>query len=317
MAAAAHVIDAGAGACALLACAVRVIARADGCPVVALGDSAGRAMLARGGLRAESWASAPCGMLRFGVRPLSRALRTACGGDLPASVTCWSADAGRAVDLVRCARRAIGRADVDAGRTDAAVAALGGTAALVMRSGHDCADAAAPAHSPLEGSGTLPRDALRDSIGASEGSVVVVGAADAPRCADAGRMLDVVGRAMLAGADAHLVLPECMPNLARTWRYARGLGIESRVHVTPGAEWPVPWWHAADAVLVTDESEMAGAAAGSIGIRTVRASGCAGDDSVPERRAAAAAARDLAASVIVSAARERRQSAMNASAASA
>jgi hypothetical protein len=317
MAAAAHVIDAGAGASALLACAVRVMAHADGCPVIALGDSAGRAMLARGGLRADSWASAPCGMLRFGVRPLARALRAACGGDLPASVTCWSADAGRAVDLVRCARRAIGRADVDSGRTDDAVAALGGTAALVMRSGHDRVDAAAPAHSLLEGSGTLPRDALRESIGASEGSLVVVGAADAPRCADAGRMLDVVGRAMLAGADAHLVLPDCMPNLARTWRYARGLGIGSHVHVTAGAEWPVPWWRAADAVLVTDESPMARAVAASMGIRTVHALGNPGDESVPERRAAAAAARDSAASALVSAARERRQSAMNESAPSA
>jgi hypothetical protein len=206
---------------------------------------------------------------------------------------------------------------VDAGRTDDAVAALGGTAASAMWSGHDRTDAAAPDHSPLEGSGTLPRDALRDLLGASEASLVVVGAADAPRCANAGRMLDVVGRAMLAGADAHLILPESMPNLARMWRYARGLGLGSRVHVTAGAEWPVPWWRAADAVLVTDESPMSRAVAASMGIHAVHAPGHPGDESVPERRAAGAAARDSAASALVSAARERRQSAMNASAPSA
>jgi hypothetical protein len=317
MAAAAHVIDAGDGASALLACAVRAVADADGCPAVALGDSAGRATLARGGLRIASWASAPCGLLSFAVRPLARALRAACGGDAPGSVTCWSADLGRALAMVRCVRHATGRADVDAGRIDDAVAALTGAAAAERWAGHAHFVAMAPGCTSSSGEEALSRPAMRESIGASDGSVVVLGAADAPRCANTERMLDVAGRAMLAGADARLVLPECMPHVARAWRYARGLGLESRMHAVVGADWPVPWWRAVDAILVTDESPMVRSVAQAMGIPVVSAPGRPDDASSPGRRAAAAAARDAAAIALVSAAREPRQSAMNASAASA
>jgi len=295
MAAGLHVIDAGDGASPLLACAVRAVADADGCKVVALGDSSGRALLSRGGLSLDAWAGMPCRTFRFAARPLARAARAACDGHSPSGATCWSADPERAQALVRCVRRAFGTADAHAGALGDAICAL----------------------SPRAETEAPPREAMRESIGARAGSMLVMAAADAPRCANTGRMLDVVGRAMLAGLDVHLVVPECMPHVVRTWRYARGLGLEARVHVIEGAEWPVPWWSAADAVLVTDESPLVCSVASSVGIRFVRALGRPDDASSPERRAASAAARDAAASALIDAARGRPQSAMNASAASA
>ena len=246
-----------------------------------------------------------------------RVLRAACGGDAPMGVTCWSADPGLAQALVRSVRRAVARADVHAGSVGDAIASLDVVGGIERRMGHAPIDAVAPVPGAPPGTEAPSRHALRESIGASEGSVVVAVAADAPRCAHAGRMLDVVGRAMLAGADVHMVLPGCMPHMARTLRYARGLGIDSRVHVIEGAEWPMPWWRASDAVLVTDESPMVCSVASAMGIMVVRALGRPDDASSPERRAASAAARDLAASALIDAARERSQSAMKASAASA
>ena len=145
---------------------------------------------------------------------------------------------------------------------------------------------------------------------------MVVGAADAPQLANALRMLDVTGRAMLAGADAHLVIPACMPELVRTERYARGLGIDVRVHVVEGADWPVPWWRAADALLVTEAAPLVEAAASAVGVRVLSAPGHAGDEASPVRRATAATVRDGASTALVAAARARVQSDRNAAAAS-
>lgn len=156
----------------------------------------------------------------------------------------------------------------------------------------------------------------RVAIGAGETSLVVLGAADAPRLANALRMLDVAGRAMLAGADVHLVLPACVTQLVRTQRYARGLGIDGRVHVVEDADWPVPWWRAADLLLVTEAAPLVEAAAIAVGVRVLSAPGHAGDEASPVRRAAAATVRDGASTAIVAAARARVQSDRNASAAS-
>ncbi len=145
---------------------------------------------------------------------------------------------------------------------------------------------------------------------------MVVGAADAPYVANALRMLDVAGRAMLAGADLHLVLSACMPQLVRAQRYARSLGLDGRLHIVEGADWPVPWWRAADVLLVTGTAHLAEAAAGAIGVPVVSAPGREGDEASPERRAEAASVRDGASTALIEMARGRTQSAMSASAAS-
>ena len=197
------------------------------------------------------------------------------------------------------------RADVRAGAVADASAAL--------RSGASNR----PSASGTAWYGAKARCDARAAIGAADGSLVVLGAADAPQLANALRMLDVAGRAMLAGADAHLVIPACMPQLVRTQRYARGLGIDGRLHIVEGAEWPVPWWRAADALLVTDAAPLVVAAAGPVGVPVVSAPGRAGDEAIPENRAAAASVRDRASASLLEAARARTQSAMSASAASA
>lgn len=304
MTGAVHVIDADGGASALLASAVAACVAGDECSVIALGPSAGRAMLARGGVRVDAWASAPCGLMRLAARPLRRAALAACGGQEPRTATCWSADPVRADALAACMRRAARHAEVRVGGTDAMADAL-------RRACHTAA-------SPVRGASAsaVARHDARAALGAGEGSLVVIGAADAPLRANALRMLDVAGRAMLAGADAHLVLPECMPHLARTRRYARGLGLEARLHMVEGAEWPVPWWHAADVILVSGAAPLVGAAAGALGLQVVSAPGHESDESSPERRAASARTRDAAAAALVGSARARAQSVRNASAAS-
>lgn len=305
MPASVHVIDAGDGASALLACVVSEIASAEGSGVVAVGPSGGREVLERGGLRIDASASPPCGIMRLAARPVARAVRTACGGQSPGAVTCWSADGDRASELASCMRRAMPRADVRAGSIADASEAL--------RSGAFTR----PSASGTAWVGATTRCDARAAIGAADRSLVVLGAADAPHLANSLRMLDVVGRAVLAGADAHLVLSECMPQLARTQRYARGLGLEGRLHIVEGAEWPAAWWRAADALLVTGAAPLVDAVAVALGVPVVSAPGHAGDEASQERRAAAAAVRDRASSALVQAARGRTQSAMNASAASA
>ena len=188
---------------------------------------------------------------------------------------------------------------------------LDAAAALRAGAGIGVAAAASP------GGAADGRIDARAAIGAGEPSLVVLGAADAPRLANALRMLDVAGRAMLAGADAHLVLPSVMPQLVRTQRYARGLGLESRVHIIDDADWPGEWWRAADVLLVTEAAPLVEAFAGAIGARVLSAPGHPGDEGSPERRSAAALVRDAASAALVAAARERPQSAMKASAASA
>lgn len=304
MPAAVHVIDAGEGASALLACAVRGISAGEGARVVAVGTSAGRAMLARAGLLVDGWAGPPCGAMALASRPVARAVHAACG-HAPDALTCWSADAPGASALEACVRRALPRCDVRAGSVASARGAL---AAAVEPGG--------PLSVAVEGSEDARRDA-RAAIGAGDASLVVVGAADAPHLANALRMLDVAGRAMLAGADVHLVLPACMPQRVRVQRYAQGLGLDGRLHIVEGAEWPTPWWRAADALIVADAAPLVDAAAGAIGVRVISAPGRMGDDASPELRAASASVRDRASTSIVAAARERAQSAMNASAASA
>lgn len=300
-----HAIDAGEGASALLAQAVAALSAGGARRVVAIGTSDGRAMLARAGLRIDAWACPPCGIMRLAARPLARAVAAACGGEAPGAVTCWSADRTRASALAHCIRRALRRADIGTGALDAAADALRNGVGSTARAGA----------SASEGDG-FARE-LREAIGAGAASLVVLGAADAPMRAHTLRMLDVAGRAMLAGADAHLMLPACMPHLARARRYARGLGLDRRLHVIDGAEWPVPSWHAADMVLAADESPLVRAAAAAAGIRVVAAPGQVGDESVPALREAAAAVRDGAATALLAAARARAHSAMNASAASA
>jgi hypothetical protein len=305
MAGAVHVIDAGPGASALLAAAVAAMAPQEGQCVVALGSSAGRAILTRGGVRIDAWASPPCGMMRLAARPLARAVLAASGGREVAELLCWSADPGRAASIESCARGALPRAQVQMGSLPHAARVLGAHAAQVMEG--DRAD----------GEAAAARRAARESIGARESSVVVLGAADAPLAVRPDLMLDVAGRAMLAGADLHLVVPACMPHLDRTQRYARGLGLDGRVHVVEGADWPRPWWQAADALLVAGQSPLAESFADAIGLSVIRAPADAADALRPERRAATAAVRDASALSLVAAARARAQSAMNASAASA
>lgn len=299
-----HVIDAGDGASALLACAVGAIASAEGSSVVAVGTSAGRRALERGGLRIQAWASPPCGIMRLAARPVARAVVAACGESVPSAATCWSADAGRASALASCMRRAMPRVEVRTGSILDAAAALRAGAGAGVTAAASADDAAGD------------RLEARVAIGAGETSLVVLGAADAPRLANALRMLDVAGRAMLAGADVHLVLPACVTQLVRTQRYARGLGIDGRVHVVEDADWPVPWWRAADLLLVTEAAPLVEAAAIAVGVRVLSAPGHAGDEASPVRRAAAATVRDGASTAIVAAARARVQSDRNASAAS-
>ena len=299
-----HVIDAGEGASALLASAVMEIAGDAGAPVVAVGPTAGLGILARGGLRVGAWCNPPCGIMRLAARPVARAVRAACSGAEPDALTCWSADARRASDLCVCVRRAMPRAQVQMGAIGEALMALdrGGCLGVKVCSGTvDASDAR--------------RDA-RAALGVAESSLVVVGAADAPLRANAVRMLDVAGRAMLAGADVHLVLPDCMPDMSRTRRYACGLGLEPRLHIVEDAASPIPWWGAADAVLVTEASPLVCAAARVMGMPAVSAPGELGDEATPERRAASATVRDSAAVALVAMARARHQLAMNASAAS-
>ena len=305
MPSAVHVIDAGDGASALLAYAVSEIASREVGSVVAVGPSGGRRMLERGGLRIDAWASPPCGIMRLAARPVARAVRAACGADDPIRLTCWSADEDRASELASCVQRALPRAEVGTGAiADASAVLCSGalTRQEVCEAAWDAAES---------------RCGARAAIGAGDGSLVVLGAADAPQLANALRMLDVAGRAVLAGADVRLVLPACMPQLVRAQRYARGLGLDSRLHLVEGAEWSAPWWRAADALVVTESAPLVGAAAGAIGLPVVSALGHAGDESSPERRAAAAVSRDRASTALVAAARERAQSAMYASAASA
>jgi hypothetical protein len=300
-----HVIDAGAGASALLASAVMAIAAGEGTPVVAVGSTAGLGMLACGGLRVDAWCSPPCSIMRLAVRPVARAVRAACSGAEPDALTCWSADTTRASALSACVGRAMPGSAVRLGVVGDALVALERDAPLGRGVGNDPIFAA-----------DARRDA-RSAIGAGESSLVVVGAADAPLRANAVRMLDVAGRAMLAGADVHLVLPDCMPDMSRTRRYARGLGLEPRLHIVDDAARPMPWWGAADAVLVTEASPLVCAVARAMGTPAVSAPGHAGDEATPERRAASASARDAAAVALVAMARARPQPARNASAASA
>ena len=300
-----HAIDAGDSASALLARAVAALASGGASRVVAVGGSEGRAMLARAGLRIDSWACPPCGIMRLAARPLARAVAAACGSEAPGAVTCWSADPARASALAHRMWRALPRADVGIGSLNQAADALRNGLDSLARAGAS-ADA---------GDGFA--NELREAIGAGAESLVVLGAADAPMRANSLRMLDVAGRAMLAGADAHLVLPSCMPHMARTRRYARGLGLDRRLHVIDGAEWPVRLWHGADMVLTADESPLVHAAAAAVGVRVVAAPGQASDESVPARREAAAGVRDSAATELLAAARARAQFGMNASAAAA
>ncbi len=204
-----------------------------------------------------------------------------------------------------CLRRALPSADVSVGSVASAAVALVASAL--------CGGPLFAAAVDAEGA----RRSARASIGAGDPSLVVVGAADAPHLANALRMLDVAGRAVLAGADVHLVLPACMPQLVRTQRYAQGLGLDGRLHIVEGAEWPAPWWRAADALLVTEDAPMVEAVAGALGVHVLSAPGHAGDEASAERRAEAASVRDRASTALVAAARERAQSAMKASAASA
>lgn len=298
-----HVIDAGDGASALLASAVAALASSEGGAVVAMGTTEGRAMAVRAGVRIDAWASLPCGLMRLAARPLARAVRAACSGEDPSAATCWSAHGDRAGELASCARRAFPRADVRAGAVT--------EAARQLACGHG--DAAAASSMPA----AVARLEMRASLGAQAQSLVVMGAADAPHLANTLRMLDVAGRAMLAGADAHLVIPSCMPQLVRTQRYAQGLGLEARLHVIDGAEWPLPWWRAADVILATQDAPLVEAVASAMGMQVMHAPGRASDESDPERRGDAAAMRDSVASALVDAARARGQSAMNESAASA
>lgn len=301
-----HLVDAGEGASPLLAGALAASSGSRDALAVAFGGSAGRALLVRGGLRIDAAAAAPAGMLRLGVRPLRRAVMGACGAGVPASVTCWSGLPYRAEALCACARRALPGRAVAPGDVHSLAAALGSVA--------PGADAPGTA---LAG---LARDSSRRALGASEAALLVLGLADAPALIDAHRMLDVAGRAMLAGADVHLVLPACARGLARTLRYARGLGLAARVHVMEGAEAPGPWWSAADAVLVTADAPLVHAACTARGLAVVDASAEAGGRG--------GEARDRAACALIGLARDRRtgaqggsrpdsaQSRMNASAAS-
>jgi hypothetical protein len=299
-----HVIDAGGGASALLASAVMAIAAGEGAPVVAVGPTAGLEILACGGLRVDAWCSPPCSIMRLAVRPVARAVRAACSGAEPDALTCWSADTRRASALSVCVRRAMPRAAVQVGAIGEALVALDRDVRLGARV------------SGGPGNDSHVRRDARAGLGVAESSLVVVGAADAPLRANAVRMLDVAGRAMLAGADVHLVLPDCMPEMSRTRRYARGLGLESRLHIIDDAAWPTPWWGAADAVLVTEESPLVCAVARAMGTPAVSAPGHAGDEATLERRAASASSRDAAAVALVAMACARHQPAMNASAAS-
>lgn len=306
MSVAVHVIDAGDGASAMLASALAVVGARDGGRVVAVGDSAGREMLAGGGLRIDAWTGTPCGVMRLARRPVSRAVRAACGGASPTSARCWSPVERRASDLASVVRRAFPQCAVRTAPMHEAVAALDSAPEV-------CGD-------PSGGAGTphaAARRGAREAIGVGDESLVVLAAADAPRVASSLRMLDVVGRAMLAGADAHLVMPACMQHLVRTRRYARGLGIDGRLHVVDGAERPLPWWHAADVVLVTADSPLVESVARLIGLRVLSAPGHQRDEAIPELRASAALVRDGVATALIAAARARGQPAMNASAASA
>lgn len=305
-----HLVDAGEGASSLLGCAVAALAAGGGARIAVVGTTAGRAMLAAGGLHSDAWASPPCGMLRFAHRAVRRALESACGGESAGEVVCWSAVPARSQELAECARRASRGTHVHEGHLQAACDALRSVQGLGR------------------GGDRPARVEMRGSLGATEASLVVLGAADAPLQCDAQRMLDVAGRAMLAGADVHLLLPACAPGCARTIRFARGLGLCARVHVIEGAQWPQPWWDAADAALVTGPSPLVAAAAELCRLPAVAAPGGAGDASCTERRAAGAAERDGAATELLRLARERQgpaqgavtcahQPAMNESAASA
>jgi len=322
-----HLVDAGDGASALLACAVAAESAACDSGIVGVGTTSGRAMLARGGLRVGAWANPPCGLLRLAHRAVRRAVIACSGGIAPQEASCWSAVPERARMLASCARRALPAADVRARDLAEACDAMR-SARWLGRPG--ASGAGAVIGHPVEATGVSSgsRRRLRTSIGAGDAALVVAGAADAPLRADAHRLLDVAGRAMLAGADVHLLLPACMPHLSRTLRFARGLGLGERVCVIEGGEWTHPWWDAADAVLVAGPAVLVEAAAAAWNLPVVAAPGGADDAACTERRAAGAAARDGAAMTLIGMARARQgpatdapraglQPAMNASAASA
>ncbi len=94
------------------------------------------------------------------------------------------------------------------------------------------------------------RSALRESLGISNETFVVLAGGDWCEGIDARDAFGVVGKAALAGADVALVVSSGAQWVGETRRFARGLQMSHRFIAVDGAEVPSALWGIADVMML-------------------------------------------------------------------
>jgi len=184
----------------------------------------------------------PLGLTALGARRLRDWVRSR--GALPREVHCHGPAVAALVRAglgeVACAVSALPPAGFALRCSEAA-------ASLFSR----CADDASVQGTASDGSHVeSARASVRDDLGISESTGLVLAVGDRPSAIDAAEAFAAVGRAVLAGADLVLMVPESARWVTETQRHARGLRMENRFIVSESCGTPSAIWRAADVALL-------------------------------------------------------------------
>jgi hypothetical protein len=115
---------------------------------------------------------------------------------------------------------------------------------------HAHVDGAASDGSQVVSAQESARASVRADLGLSESTGLVLAIGDRPSAIDAAEAFAAVGRAVLAGADLVLMVPESARWVTETQRHARGSRMENRFIVSESCGTPSAIWRAADVALL-------------------------------------------------------------------